>query len=480
LIIENATSVAFDGEVHVTGDIIIRNATDVRFDLGVEVGGDIQIGDEDDFTVVRSISFASTAQLNFPKALALDSAGNIFIGDSSNYRIRRIDATTGIITTYAGTGVSGTIIPGGPATTTPISFITALTTDYTDTLYMTDYDTNGLWQISTGDATFQALSAISTPSYLGDAGPLSNALLNRPMGVITDVSGNFIIADSGNYRLRRSYTFGRPQTPTYLNLLFNFTNYYAAAGTATISINGNTVASFTSSSVNSTFSLTDTNIFNYPLQGSNPVLGDQTPYVLVSETGANAYMKLEGNLFVTQTPGQQFMQANIDPTAGLIVNSGILRFPNRNNGITLDNRYNDVSTRNLNYTGSLLNASDPALKEQIQPANLQICYENLAMIPLRTYSYSAAYQSTFHVRDKKRLGFLTSEVSTIFPHSITPIPFEHAWAPSTVQTLDLGQIKYSHLGATQSLMHQISSMEAEVAELQLVLRSLATQRNVIH
>jgi hypothetical protein len=342
---------------------------------------------------------------------------------------------------------------------------------------MTDFGTNGLWQISTGDTTFRALSAISTPSYLGDTGPLSNANFNRPMGVITDVSGNFILADSGNYRLRRSYTFGLPQPDTYLNLLFNFTNYYATAGTANISINGNTVATFNTSSVNSTFSITNTNIFNYPLQGSNPVLGDQTPYIVISQTGS--YMKLAGNLFVTQALGQQ-LQTNIDPTAGLIMNAGILRFPNRNDGITLDNRYNDISTRNLDYTGSLLNASDPALKEQIQPANLQICYENLATIPLRTYSYSAAYQSTFHVRDRNRLGFLTSEVSTIFPHSVTPIPFEHAWAPSTVNTLDLGQIKYSHLGATQSLIHQISSMEAEVAELQEVLRSLATQRNVIH
>jgi hypothetical protein len=423
--------------------------------------------------------YASTAQLNFPKALALDMSGNIFVGDSSNYRIRRIVAATGIITTYAGTGVSGTIVAGGPATTTPISFITALTTDHTNTLYMTDYDTNGIWQISTGDATFQSLSAISTPSYLGDAGPLSNAKFNAPMGVITDVPGNFIIADSGNYRLRRSYTFGLPQTPTYLTLLYNFTNYYATTGTASISINGNTLATFTSSSVNSSFSLTDKNIFEYPLQGSNPVLGDQTPYILVSEVAAGGYMKFAGSIFMTQVPGQQ-QQINIDPTAGLIMNAGTLRFPNSNTGITLDNQYNDISTRNLNYTGSLLNASDPALKEQIQPANLQICYENLDSIPLRTYSYSAAYQSTFHVRDKKRLGFLTSEVSSIFPHSITPIPFEHAWAPSTVNTLDLGQIKYSHIGATQSLIHQISTMEAEVGELQNILRSLATQRNVIH
>jgi sugar lactone lactonase YvrE len=421
--------------------------------------------------------YAVAAQLNFPKALALDSAGNIFIGDSSNYRIRRIEAATGIIRTYAGTGVPGAIRPGVQATTSPISFITALTTDSSRTLYMTDLSTNAVWRISTGDTTFQQMSAAGSPSYLGYNIPLSNARFNQPMGLITDASGNFLVVDSGNYLLRRTYTFGAPPYPTYVTLLATFRNYYATSGTTTISINGNTVASFTPASSNSTFSLTGTDMFNYPLVAKNPVLGDASPYILIRQTGSEGYLNVQANLFVTQSYGEELLQTTVDPSAGLVMNSGILRFPNRNIGITIDNRYNDVSTRNLNYTGSLLNASDPALKEQIQPANLQICYENLSSIPLRTYSYSAAYQSTFHTRDRNRLGFLTSEVSTIFPHSITSIPFEHAWAPSTVNTLDLGQIKYSHLGATQSLMQQVSSMEAELGEL---LRKLATQRNVIH
>jgi sugar lactone lactonase YvrE len=424
--------------------------------------------------------YAVAAQLNFPKALALDSAGNIFIGDSSNYRIRRIEAATGIIRTYAGTGVPGSIRPGAQATSSPISFITALTTDSNRRLYMTDLSTNAVWRINSENTTFEQLSAAGSPSYIGYNVPMSNARFNQPTGLIADASGNFLVVDSGNYLLRRTYTFGIPQNPTYITVHATLRNYYATEGTATISINGNTVASFTPASSNSTFSLSNTDIFTYPLEARNPVLGDLTPYILIRQTGSGGYLNLTASLFVTQLDNEGLLQTNIDPNAGLVMNSGILRFPNRNNGITIDNRYNDISTRNLNYTGSLLNASDPALKEQIQPANLQICYDNLNSIPLRTYSYSAAYQSTFHTQDRTRLGFLTSEVSTIFPHSITSIPFEHAWAPSTVNTLDLSQIKYSHLGATQILMQQVSSMEAELGELQEALRRLATQRNVIH
>jgi sugar lactone lactonase YvrE len=423
---------------------------------------------------------ATAAKLNYPKALTLDTDGNIFIGDSSNYRIRRVDARTGIITTYAGIGSTGTIVAGGSAVSTPIGFITALTTDPTNTVYFTEIPTNGLWQISQG--TFQPMNTPSTASYLGDGGPLSGAQFNAPMGVITDTSGNFIVSDSGNYRLRRSYTYGLPQTPVYLNLYLTFTNYYATSGLANVYINGNNIASFNTSSMNSTLSITDVNVYNYPLQGSNPVLGDQTPYIEIRQSGDIGYIKLEGSLYVNEVPGQGFLENSVNNNAGIIMNSGILQFPYAIDGITIQNRYNDTTTRTLVYTGNLNNASDPALKEHIQPATLPICYQTLATLPLRVYNYIPAYQSTFHTRDGTRLGFLTTEVAPHFPNSITPIPFEHAWTASSIQTLDIAQIKYAHLGATQHLIAEVSTLEAAVAELDTlrkILRLRATQRNVV-
>ena len=448
----------------------ISNTQRVVTIAGTGVGG--FSGDDD---------FATNTQLNFPGSLALDNLGNIFIGDSSNYRVRRVD-TEGIITTYAGTGVEGTIIPGSFVLNSPMSFATALTVDTGNIVYLTDLSTNGLWKIGpTG--LFEAMNTISTPSYLQDNAPLLKAQFNRPMGAILDPIGNFVIADTGNFRLRRTYTFGIPQIPTYLNMYLTYTNYYVSSATASIRINGNTVASFNESSLTSTFVLTDQDIYNYPLQGSNPVLGDQTPYIQISQAGGGGYIKLQGNLWVNQVPNQVVPSNYLDNNAGIIMNSGTVRFPYANNGITLENKYNDTSTRNFTYMGSLNNASDPALKEHIHAADLHLCYDNLGSLPLRTYSYNTAYQSTFHTRDRTRIGFLTSEVSTMFPHSITTVPFEYAWAPSSVQTLDLTQIKYTHLGATQELIQQVSTLEAEVAELDSlrgILRHMATQRNVIH
>ena len=422
--------------------------------------------------------YASSATLNFPKALTIDSVGNIFIGDSSNYAIRRVD-TAGLITTYAGTGAAGTTTAGAAATS-PIGFATALTTDSTNTVYFTDIPTNGLWQIRQG-ATLEPVNLPSSASYLGDAGPLISSQFNAPMGVIIDASQNFIVSDSGNYRVRRSYTFGVPQTPVYLNMYLTFTNYYATSGTANILVNGNNIASFNAASANSTMALTDVNVFSYPLQGSNPVRGDQTPFIEITQAGNIGYIKLEGNLWVNQVPAQGFIQDSVNNDAGIIMNSGTVRFPYALEGITINNRYNDASMRSVTYTGALNNASDPALKERIVPASIQICYETLGSLPLRVYNYIPAYESTFHTRDRTRLGFLTSEVLTRFPNSVTTIPFEHSWA-SSIQTLDTAQIKYTHLGATQQLMQQVSTLESEVAaldSLRKILRLKATQRNVI-
>jgi hypothetical protein len=156
-----------------------------------------------------------------------------------------------------------------------------------------------------------------------------------------------------------------------------------------------------------------------------------------------------------------------------------MRFPYTLEGISINNQKNDASTRSLFYTGSLNNASDPALKEDIEAADLSRCYKIIEDLPLRNYSYIGAFQSTFQLRDRRRLGFLTTEVSKEFPKSITATDL---WS-STIQTLDTTQIKYAHIGATKQLMEQVSTLEGSVAELVQIrnlLRLAPTQRNVIH
>ena len=409
---------------------------------------------------------ATAAFLSTPRTVAVDSIGNVYIGDSSNYRVRAVNADTGNITTYAGTGTEGIISAGTLATASPIGYVSAVTT-LSNVLYLADSNTSGIWKVSLDDGTFQPVSAISTPAYLGDGDPISNAFFNTPTGLSVDPVGNLIVADGGNYRLRRTYTYGIPQLPIYLNMNIRFTNYYATNGTATISVNGNTVATFNSASPSSTFLITDTNIYDYPLQSSNPVLGDHTPWIEITETGNTSYLKLDGRVWINSYPGEDATVNYMNMDGGVVMNSGLLRFPNSLNGISIQNEFNDASTRNLTYTGGLNNASDPALKEGIHAADTAICYTTINSIPLRRYRYNAEYQSTFRVQDRNRLGFLTTEVAPHFPKSISPL--------ESTNTLETGQIKYAHFGTTQKLMEEVSTLEAE---FDLIARQ-ATQRNVI-
>ena len=413
------------------------------------------------------------AQLNFPKALARDSLGALYVGDTANFRVRRLDPS-GFITTYAGTGVQGIPAASTSFTTVTLGVTNALTTDATNQLYMADSTTNALWLFRANTSTLQPLSALSTAAYLGDAAPFNTAYFNQPTGLITDTCGNLVIADSGNYRLRRTYNFGNPLLPSYVNMTFKYENYFTSTGTAYIALNGNLLTTFYGSTMqNDSYTLTDANLLNYPLQTSNPVYGNQVPFIEITQTNTFGYSKLSGNVWIDEVPGQGFLQNSVDSNNGIIMNSGTLVFPYQNNGITIDNKYNDASLRTVNYTGSLISASDPALKENIQHANMAMCYMTLASLSLRRYQYSEPYISTFHVQDRNRLGFLTREVADILPNSVTPSGTLLPWNASSFDTLDLTQIKMSQFGVTKSLMKLVEYLEQEVS----TVSNLLAQRN---
>jgi len=417
-----------------------------------------------------------TASLNFPAALTRGPDGSLYVGDTSSFRIRQL-APDGFIRPFAGYGVDGVLAAGQTLASTTFGRINGLAY-VSSLLYATDATTSAIWSFNAAQNVVQNASAVSTPAYLGDAGPLSNAFFNQPTGIISDSSENLVICDTGNFRLRKTYTFGRPRNPLFLTMNMAYTNYYASTGTGYIKLNGNTLATFDGSlQSNEAYQVTDLPILNYPLQSSNPITGDQTAFLEITQASTIGYTKLAGNFFVTQVPGQGLLRNIVNSDVGIQMNRGILKIPNELDGITIDNKFNDASMRTVSYTGSLISASDPALKERVAPADLSQCYTTLGELPLRAYSYIQPYVSTFHVRDTRRLGFLTSEVALHFPNSIarTSITEEAPWCPSSIDTLDTAQIKYAHLGVTQFLMNSVDILEAEVASL----RSILAQRKSV-
>jgi VCBS repeat-containing protein len=143
---------------------------------------------------------ATSAQLRNPYSIAVDAAGTIFIGDDGNNRIRKVDAQ-GTITTYAGTGTSGFSGDGGPATQANLR-VASMTIDAAGTVYFTDQG-NGYVRKITPDGIITTIAGSGTTGYSGDGGPGTSARIRSPYGVGVDATGNVYFAEISNHVIRR-------------------------------------------------------------------------------------------------------------------------------------------------------------------------------------------------------------------------------------------------------------------------------------
>ena len=153
---------------------------------------------------------AVSARLSSPSGVATDGAGNVYISDWGNQRIRKVD-TSGVITTFAGTGVSGLGGDGGPAVSALIANPTAVATDSAGNIYITDRGSHRIRKVdTTGTITTLAGTGSygSSGGFSGDGGPAASAQLNDPYGVAVDAAGNVYIGDTGNHRIRKVDTAG--------------------------------------------------------------------------------------------------------------------------------------------------------------------------------------------------------------------------------------------------------------------------------
>ena len=149
---------------------------------------------------------AITAQLNLPAAVAVDTAGNIFIADTWNNRIRKID-TSGTINTIAGTGFAGVLGDGGPATSAQVNEPEGIAVDNSGSIYIVDYGNSKIRKIDTS-GTINTIAGTGSIGNSGDGGPATAAFLNQPTGVAVDRAGNVYIADNQNSRVRKVDTSG--------------------------------------------------------------------------------------------------------------------------------------------------------------------------------------------------------------------------------------------------------------------------------
>ena len=143
---------------------------------------------------------AVDASLNFPEGVAVDGSGNLYIADTQNHRIRQV-SLGGTITTVAGTGTASFAGDGGPAVAAALNFPTTVAVGAASSLYIADFSNGRVRRVSAG--TISTLAGNGLFKYGGDGAAATSAFLDQPLGVAADSDGNFYIADTENHRIRK-------------------------------------------------------------------------------------------------------------------------------------------------------------------------------------------------------------------------------------------------------------------------------------
>jgi uncharacterized protein (TIGR03437 family) len=158
---------------------------------------------------------ATSAYLSSPQGVAVDSGGAIYIADNGANRIRKVDSY-GAITTIAGTGQAGFSGDNGPAVQASINGPTAIKVDAAGNVYFSDSGNNRIRRIAATSGTITTIAGTGVAGFTGDGSPAVRATLNNPRGLAIDAAGNLYVADTGNNVVRRidptGITLGNIQT----------------------------------------------------------------------------------------------------------------------------------------------------------------------------------------------------------------------------------------------------------------------------
>jgi sugar lactone lactonase YvrE len=145
---------------------------------------------------------ATLARLHFPEGIAVDKDGNLFVSDTVNRRIRRVDAHTGIIATYAGTGETGVNAENTPALRAKFLRLARIAVDRSGNVYVADSPSHRILIIDTA-RNLRTFAGTGKSGFSGDHGPANRANLSFPEGLAVSANDELYFADVGNHRVRR-------------------------------------------------------------------------------------------------------------------------------------------------------------------------------------------------------------------------------------------------------------------------------------
>lgn len=146
---------------------------------------------------------STKAQLNQPHSIQLDAAGHLFICDIGNHRLRRVDAKTGVITTFSGTGAKQLPLDGAKIDGAPLWGPRALDFDRAGNLWLALREGNAVYQLDLKAGTLHRVAGTGKQGFTGNGGPALLATLSGPKGLSIGPGGDVYLADTESHSIRR-------------------------------------------------------------------------------------------------------------------------------------------------------------------------------------------------------------------------------------------------------------------------------------
>ena len=171
---------------------------------------------------------AAAARLGYPAGVAVDRTGNLFIADTGNHRIRVV-TPQGVINTLAGTGDEGFSGDDGPAAAAQLGSPAGLAVDRAGNLFIADPYSSRIRKVNP-DGVITTVAGTGTSGFSGDGGPATSAQLGGAPGVAVDADGNLFIADFNNNRIRKVTAAGLITTVAGTGSAFPFSGGFSGDG----------------------------------------------------------------------------------------------------------------------------------------------------------------------------------------------------------------------------------------------------------
>jgi sugar lactone lactonase YvrE len=198
--IDNAYGIACD----TSGNIYIADTFNQRIrKLTVSTGIITTVAGNGSFGYGGDGGQATSAMLSYPFYVALDTSGNIYIADAYNYVIRKVSISTGVITTMAGNGTRGYSGDGGQATSAMMKDSFGVVVDTSGNVYISDSNNNRIRKVNVSTGVITTVAGTGTFGYSGDGKQATSALLHLPTAIAFDTFGNVYFSDQYNFRIRK-------------------------------------------------------------------------------------------------------------------------------------------------------------------------------------------------------------------------------------------------------------------------------------